>query len=256
MAARRRQHVSVAASAMNAASVSSPPAPLAPSAPPAPLTTPRALRGDDDDDDEEEDDEGDAPEEISQGVARDRAMRSLKEAEDSRKKEKADVKEKRRHKHELYKEQKKRKMLSEDILKAVDEAKSRKAAGPTKAKLSGHHDNDDDDDDEEQESGKEEEESAPAVENRKKPKRGSSCYRVVRLRDEGLGAQKREEAQSFLQQRLYGQGRQRVSANEFFSLRNKTGACKKPALQFVKDGGAGMNKKDRKKRKREQAKMA
>ncbi|XP_078475708.1 U3 small nucleolar RNA-associated protein NOL7 [Lampetra planeri] len=251
MAARRKQHVDIDASAMNAVSVSSPSSPSAPSAPP---TTPRALRGEPlrHDDDDEEDDEGDAPEEISQGVARDRAMRSLKEAEDSRKKEKADVKEKRRHKHELYKEQKKRKMLSEDILKAVDEAESRKAAGPTKAKLSGHHDNDDDDDDDDDE----EQESAPAVENRKKAKRGSSCYRVVRLRDEGLGAQKREEAQSFLQQRLYGQGRQRVSANEFFSLRNKTGACKKPALQFVKDGGAGMNKKDRKKRKREQAKTA
>ncbi|XP_032833505.2 U3 small nucleolar RNA-associated protein NOL7 [Petromyzon marinus] len=246
MAPRREKHVDGAARAVNAAPVSSPP---------APPTTPPALRGEPlRNDEDDEDDEGDAPEELSQGVARDRAMRSLKEAEDSRKREKADVKEKRRLKHELYTEQKKRKMLSEDILKAVGEAKSRKPAGPTKEKLSGHHGTDDDDD-EEQESGNEEE-SAPAEEKGKKSKRGSSCYRVVRLRDEGLGARKREEALSFLQQRLYGQGRQRVSANEFFSLRNKTGARKKPALQFVKDGVSGMNKKDRKKRRREEAKTA
>nr|XP_032833505.1 nucleolar protein 7 [Petromyzon marinus] len=131
MAPRREKHVDGAARAVNAAPVSSPP---------APPTTPPALRGEPlRNDEDDEDDEGDAPEELSQGVARDRAMRSLKEAEDSRKREKADVKEKRRLKHELYTEQKKRKMLSEDILKAVGEAKSRKPAGPTKEKLSGHH---------------------------------------------------------------------------------------------------------------------
>uniref|UniRef100_A0A3P8R4W2 U3 small nucleolar RNA-associated protein NOL7 C-terminal domain-containing protein n=1 Tax=Astatotilapia calliptera TaxID=8154 RepID=A0A3P8R4W2_ASTCA len=71
---------------------------------------------------ESSDDE--APEEVTFEDSKAAALRSMKQALDTARREKQLLKEKRRKRQELFQEQKKRKLLSADVLEEIDSASS------------------------------------------------------------------------------------------------------------------------------------
>ncbi|KAM4705317.1 U3 small nucleolar RNA-associated protein NOL7 isoform 1-T1 [Rhinophrynus dorsalis] len=168
-----------------------------------------------------EDDE--APEEVTFQSAKSRAEENTKREQQAARREKAILKEKRKLREELFKEQKKRKLLSEDILQTI-------TALPEKTDLSK-------DQDTSQEKGN-------AVKKPRVRKRGAQkklrpkirlqdSYSAVRLEDYSLMNLQQQKAKSFIQNKLYGQSKNRTTANEFLSISSKKGVVKRPAVQFT-----------------------
>ncbi|XP_040911934.1 nucleolar protein 7 [Toxotes jaculatrix] len=177
---------------------------------------------------ESSDDE--APEEVTFEDSRAEALRSMKQALDTARREKELLKEKRRRRQELFQEQKKRKLLPADVLEEID------SPSPKKQKQSEDEAHEEQQDDEEEGEGEEEQ-------GRTKKKRSGKLahsrnlkgnYTVATVKERGLASFQQQAAQDFIQSRLYGPGSGRTTSNELLSLQNKKGRNKRAAVQFVK----------------------
>ncbi|XP_072219401.1 U3 small nucleolar RNA-associated protein NOL7 [Leuresthes tenuis] len=179
---------------------------------------------------ESSDDE--APEEVTFADSKVQALRSMKHALNTARRERELLKEKRRKRQELFQEQKRRKLLSADVLEQIDSTSSKK-----------RKQSDDEAEEEEREEGGAEED-----EMRKKKKKSGKIaqarnlkgnYKVTTLRERGAASFQRQAAEAFIQSRLYGPGSCRTTSNELLSLQNKKGKNRSAAVQFVmKDWGS------------------
>ncbi|KAF7221899.1 U3 small nucleolar RNA-associated protein NOL7 isoform X1 [Nothobranchius furzeri] len=167
---------------------------------------------------ESSDDE--APEEVTFEDSKAQALRSLKRALDSAKREKELLKEKRRKKQELFQEQKKRKLLPVEVLEEIDSPPSEK-----------HKQSEDG----------AEEEAEDRTTSVKLPNvrifKGNYTVRAA-TEQTAAAAFQRQAAEDFIQSRLYGPGSCRGTNNELLSIQNKNGGKKSAAVQFVKKGWA------------------
>ncbi|KAF6720440.1 Nucleolar protein 7 [Oryzias melastigma] len=160
----------------------------------------------------------DAPEEVTFGDSKNEALRSLKLALDSAKREKELLKEKRRKRQELFQEQKKRKLLPAEVLEEIESAPSKRVK---------------------ESSGVEEDE---AVEMKRKEKKSvekqtrnlDGNYTVTTMKGGAAVSFQQKAAEDFIQSRLYGPGSCRTTNNQMLSLQNKRGSKKSAAVQFVK----------------------
>ncbi|KAF7653914.1 hypothetical protein LDENG_00077150 [Lucifuga dentata] len=185
---------------------------------------------------ESSDDE--APEEVTFEDSRTQALRSIKQALDTARRENELLKEKRRKRQELFQEQKKRK-LPADVLEEISTAAAKKQKSS--------QDEAEEEQREDEEAGEEEDGEEVEVENETKKKKktqklphvrhlkGNYTVRTVK---EGTSASfQQQAAMDFLQSRLYAPG-SRTTNNELLSLQNKKGRNKSAAVQFVKSGWA------------------
>ncbi|KAM4551531.1 U3 small nucleolar RNA-associated protein NOL7 [Odontesthes bonariensis] len=178
---------------------------------------------------ESSDDE--APEEVTFEDSKVQALRSMKHALDTARRERELIKEKRRKRQELFQLQKKRKLLSADVLEEIDSTSSKKRKQSS---------------DEAEEEKREEEDGAEEEEEEKKKsgkithaKNLTGNYEVTTLKERGPACFQRQAAEAFLHSRLYGPGSCRTTSNELLSLQNKTGKNRSAAVQFVvKDWGS------------------
>ncbi|XP_071348537.1 U3 small nucleolar RNA-associated protein NOL7 [Trachinotus anak] len=171
---------------------------------------------------ESSDDE--APEEVTFEDSKAQALRSMKQALETARREKELLKEKRKRRQELFQEQKKRKLLPDDVLEEIDSTSSKK---------------------QKQSEDEAEEERQDDEESRKKKKKRSGKlahsrnlkgnYKVATVKEEqALASFQQQAAEDFIQSRLYGPGSCRTTSNELLSLQNKKGRNKSAAVQFVK----------------------
>ncbi|XP_018534367.1 nucleolar protein 7 [Lates calcarifer] len=167
-----------------------------------------------------------APEEVTFEDSKTQALRSMKQALDTARREKELLKEKRRKRQELFQEQKKRKLLPADVLEEIDPTSSKK---PRQSE---------DEAEEEQQKGDGEKE----LRKKKKKTRGKLAhsrilkgnYTVATLEERSMASFQQQAAEDFIQSRLYGPGSCRTTSNELLSLQNKKGWNKSAAVQFVK----------------------
>ncbi|XP_035526224.1 nucleolar protein 7 [Morone saxatilis] len=182
---------------------------------------------------ESSDDE--APEEVTFEDSKAAALRSMKEALDSARREKELLKEKRKKRQELFQEQKKRKLLPTDVLEEIDSAPSKEQK-------------------QSEDEAEEEEEAGEDDSSRRKKKRKRSGklphsrnvkgnYMVTTVKERAAAASfQQQTAEDFIQSRLYGAGSCRSTSNELLSLQNKKGRNKSAAVQFVRKGWASKEK--------------
>ncbi|XP_054840913.1 nucleolar protein 7 [Eublepharis macularius] len=173
-------------------------------------------------------DEGsdDAPEEVTFESARVAAEEARRLAGERARREKTALKEKRRQREELFKEQKKKKLLPENVLEEL--ASSAQNSNKKPSDISEHDQSIEDESESVREDNvmEDNEEETLAV-------RLEQSYMAVQLKDEGLANKQQQAARDFIQRQLYGGGSNRTTANKYFSLENKKGAVKKAAVQFV-----------------------
>uniref|UniRef100_A0A8C8GDK3 U3 small nucleolar RNA-associated protein NOL7 C-terminal domain-containing protein n=1 Tax=Oncorhynchus tshawytscha TaxID=74940 RepID=A0A8C8GDK3_ONCTS len=141
----------------------------------------------------------DAPEEVTFEESKASALRSMKNALETSKREKDLLKEKRRKRQELFQEQKKRRLLPAHILEEIDTDPSKNGPLMTHASCFSLKGN----------------------------------YSVMRVADQSSSNSQQQTAMDFIQARLYGPGSQRTTNNELLSLQNKRGPNKSAAMQFV-----------------------
>ncbi|KAK6491808.1 nucleolar protein 7-like [Huso huso] len=165
----------------------------------------------------------DVPEEVTFEKAKADAVRSMRNALETVKRDKELLKEKRRKRQELFQQQKKRKLLSEDMLVEIESAYTKKGK-PL--------------DSEEQKKEESEEDSEEEVVNA----RLKESYKAVRLKDQIDANTRQESASDFIRSRLYGPGTNRTTTNQMLSLKNKTGNNKTAAVQFVNKNWGSENK--------------
>lgn len=173
---------------------------------------------------ESSDDE--APEEVTFEDSKAQAVRSMRQALDTARREKELLKEKRRKRQELFQEQKKRKLLPADVLEEIDSAPSKKQKQSEDAA------------EEEQQDEEEAEEDG----KKRKHRRGKLAHSrnlkgnnaVMTVQEQTLASYQQQAAEEFLRSRLYGPGSSRTTNNELLSLQNKKGRNKSAAVQFVK----------------------
>uniref|UniRef100_A0A3B3S4X8 Nucleolar protein 7 n=1 Tax=Paramormyrops kingsleyae TaxID=1676925 RepID=A0A3B3S4X8_9TELE len=140
-----------------------------------------------------------APDEVTFEDSKAVALRSMKEAIDSARRDKELLKEKRRRKQQLFEEQKKRRRLPDEILEEIDSASSNDV-------------------------GKEEKEKNQETEG---------GYAVMRVQDQPVTSKQQQRAAEFLQSRLYSPQSNRAPVNHFLSLENKRAQNKGAAVVFV-----------------------
>nr|XP_055057906.1 nucleolar protein 7 isoform X1 [Misgurnus anguillicaudatus] len=155
------------------------------------------------------------PEEIAFDQSKSVALKSVKDALESAKREKTLLKEKRKKRQQLFQEQKKKKCLPADVLEEFDELPQRQ----TKAS----DDNSDDDDDDEETLNEEETIS----------KTLQDSYSVMRLKDNSSAISLQQRATDFIQSRLYGPGTRRTTSAELLSLNRKKGTNQGAAVEFI-----------------------
>ncbi|XP_070829813.1 U3 small nucleolar RNA-associated protein NOL7 [Chaetodon trifascialis] len=181
-----------------------------------------------------------APEEVTFEDSKAEALRSMKQALDTARREKELLKEKRRKRQELFQEQKKRKLLPADVLEEIDSTPSKKQRQP-----------EDEAEEEQQEEEEVKDEDGESKKKKKKKKREKlphtrnlkGNYTVTTTtKERGLASFQQRAAEDFLQSRLYGPGSCRSTSNELLSLQNKTGRNKGAAVQFVKKNWACQQK--------------
>uniref|UniRef100_A0A8C7WXG0 Nucleolar protein 7 n=1 Tax=Oryzias sinensis TaxID=183150 RepID=A0A8C7WXG0_9TELE len=160
----------------------------------------------------------DAPEEVTFGDSKTEALRSLKLALDSAKREKEFLKEKRRKRQELFQEQKKRKLLPAEVLEEIESASLKKVKESSAAE-----------EDEAEETKRREKKRAE-----KHSRNLEGNYTVTTMKGGAAVSFQQKSAEDFLQSRLYGPGRLRTTNNQMLSLQNKRGSQKSAAVQFVK----------------------
>ncbi|XP_062285649.1 nucleolar protein 7 isoform X2 [Scomber scombrus] len=173
-----------------------------------------------------------APEEVTFEDSKAEALRSMKEALDTARREKELLKEKRRKKQELFQEQKKRKLLPAEVLEEIDSTPLKKQKQS------------EDEDDEEQ---REEEEEMEGEDEKKKKKLAHTRnlkgnYTVTTATERSAASFQKQMAEDFIKSRLYGPGSCRTTSNELLSLQNKKGRNKSAAVQFVKKDWASKEK--------------
>lgn len=182
---------------------------------------------------ESSDDE--APEEVTFEDSKAAALRSMKQALDTARREKQLLKEKRRKRQELFQEQKKRKLLSADVLEEIDSASSKKQKQS---------------EDEGEQEEKPEKEGGDGKKKKKKKRSGKLAnarnlkgkYTVTTVKERTLASFQQQVAEEFIRSRLYGPGTCRTTNNEMLSLQNKKGWNKSAAVQFVKKDWASKEK--------------
>ncbi|XP_051872276.1 nucleolar protein 7 [Pristis pectinata] len=166
--------------------------------------------------------EDDAPDEVAFSSAREKAERTVKAALESVRRDKVLLKEKRRRKMELFRKQKKRKLLPDAVLQqiaAIPEKKNQASDTSNKGRVSAPVQKPD------QDSGLEED--AEECINL----RWRARYKAVRLKDHGQKNCQVKRAKNFIKKQLYGPASGRTSVNEYFSFENKR--IQKAAMQFV-----------------------
>ncbi|KAM3927771.1 U3 small nucleolar RNA-associated protein NOL7 [Leptodactylus fuscus] len=170
---------------------------------------------------ESEDDE--APEEVTFETAKSRAEESVRARREAAKREKALLKEKRKRKEELFREQKKKKLLSDDILQSISSLPDKREE--PREELSEQL--------EEENKTENEAEDKKTKKSSRRGKRLQNNYKVARLEDYNDKDFMQERAKSFIREKLYGQTKNRTTANERFSMSRKRSSIKKPAVQFT-----------------------
>ncbi|XP_023671308.1 U3 small nucleolar RNA-associated protein NOL7 [Paramormyrops kingsleyae] len=177
-----------------------------------------------------------APDEVTFEDSKAVALRSMKEAIDSARRDKELLKEKRRRKQQLFEEQKKRRRLPDEILEEIDSASSKNPKGP-KAKDSEEVSKEEEE--EGSDSQEEEEQEMTTVTSGKKKKkrikkrRIKGGYAVMRVQDQPVTSKQQQRAAEFLQSRLYSPQSNRAPVNHFLSLENKRAQNKGAAVVFV-----------------------
>lgn len=164
-----------------------------------------------------------APEEMTFEDAKVEALRSMKEALNTARRDKELLKEKRRKRQEFFQEQKKRKLLPADVLEEMDSAPSKKQK-PTEGDAA------------------EEDEGEKKSEKLKHTRRLKGNYTVTTMKERAVTTSQQRAAEDFLRSRMYGPGSCRTTSNEMLSLQNKTGVNKSAAVQFVKKDWAPQEK--------------
>uniref|UniRef100_A0A671X1L9 Nucleolar protein 7 n=1 Tax=Sparus aurata TaxID=8175 RepID=A0A671X1L9_SPAAU len=139
-----------------------------------------------------------APEEVTFEDSKTEALRSMKQALDTARREKELLKEKRRKRQELFQEQKKRKLLPADVLEEIDSSPPNITGSFLCVSLKG-------------------------------------SYTVTTVKERRKSSFQQQLAEDFIQSRLYGPGSCRTTSNEMLSLENKKGRNKSAAVQFVKN---------------------
>ncbi|XP_051259317.1 nucleolar protein 7 [Dicentrarchus labrax] len=177
-----------------------------------------------------------APEEVTFEDSKSAALRSMKEALDTARREKELLKEKRRKRQELFQEQKKRKLLPTDVLEEIDSAPSKE-----------QKQSEDEAEEEQQEAGEGEDDSRRKKKRRRSGKLPHSRnlkgnYTVTTVTERAAASFQQQTAEDFIQSRLYGAGSCRSTSNELLSLQNKKGRNKSAAVQFVRKGWASKEK--------------
>ncbi|XP_051771725.1 nucleolar protein 7 [Ctenopharyngodon idella] len=169
------------------------------------------------------------PEEVAFGASKSAALKSVKYALESAKREKNLLKEKRRKRQQLFQEQKSRKRLPEDLLEEFD------TEPQEQTELS--------------ENDKAEKETKTT--SKRKPKSLPDSYSVKRVKDESAAQSLQQSAMAFIQSRLYGPGTKRTTNAELLSLKRKRGVNQGAAVEFVnKKLGADVKAKVAKSNKR------
>ncbi|XP_076004984.1 U3 small nucleolar RNA-associated protein NOL7 isoform X2 [Genypterus blacodes] len=160
--------------------------------------------------------------------------------------EKELLKEKRRKRQELFREQKKRKFLPADVLEVIE------PAAPKKQKSSEDEAEEEQEDEEEDCDELERDHKTTTAKNLKlshvRKVRGN--YIVTTGKEAASSSVQQQAAMDFLQSRLYGPGSCRTTSNELLSLQNKKGRNKSAAVQFVKKDWACKEKAKAEKLKR------
>ncbi|XP_077363454.1 U3 small nucleolar RNA-associated protein NOL7 [Festucalex cinctus] len=162
-----------------------------------------------------DDDEDEAPEEVTFEDSKAQALRSVKQALESARREKDVLKEKRKKRQELFQEQKKRKLLSAELLEEIDSSQ-RQSQQDAEATL----------EDEEEEEMKQQK-----LTHTRKLK---GSHKVTTVTPQTSASFQQKAAEDFLHARLYGAGTCRSTSNELLSLQNKTARSKGAAFCFVK----------------------
>ncbi|XP_067309684.1 U3 small nucleolar RNA-associated protein NOL7 [Pseudorasbora parva] len=174
------------------------------------------------------------PEEVRFDSSKSAALKSIKDALESAKREKNLLREKRRKRQQLFQEQKTRKSLPEDLLEAFD------TEPQTLTELS---DNVRDG---------EETETLPETNSKSLP----VSYSVKRVKDESAAESLQQSAMDFIQSRLYGPHTKRTTNAELLSLKKKRGVHQGAAVQFATNKlGADMKAKISKANKRFRIKL-
>ncbi|XP_033960818.2 U3 small nucleolar RNA-associated protein NOL7 [Pseudochaenichthys georgianus] len=167
---------------------------------------------------ESSDDE--APEEVTFEDSKAQALKSMKLALDTARRDKALLKEKRKKRQELFQEQKKRKLLPAAVLEEIASKKQKPS--------------EDEAEDEQQEEGGEETKKTKKKSGKLANARNlKGKYTVQTVKHGASEASQRQTAEDFLQSRLYGAGSCRTTSNELLSLENKKGRNKSAAVTFV-----------------------
>lgn len=166
-----------------------------------------------------------APEQVTFQQGREEAAENLKRAKQALQREKARLKEKRRRREELFREQKKRKLLPAAILEEVASLPQKRPIETSKAQDEGK--------DEEATEGQGDNSEDEGSEEETTDDRVKKNYTAMRLKDQNQSSLQQQTAKDFIRNRLYGPGSNRTTVNQFFSMANKKGALKKPAVQFI-----------------------
>ncbi|XP_008107017.2 nucleolar protein 7 [Anolis carolinensis] len=182
---------------------------------------------------EGDDSSEEAPEEVAFVSAREAAEEERRLAAERHRREKAIIKEKRRQREELFKEQKKRKLLPASVLEELaSSAQKSKEQLPDKT----HQDQTAENKSESEHDSESENEKGDTKDDSEKEilqTRLQESYKAVRLKDESLTNKQQQVAKKFIQRHLYGEGSNRTTANQYFSVENKKSKVKKAAIQFV-----------------------
>ncbi|XP_051989893.1 nucleolar protein 7-like [Xyrauchen texanus] len=170
------------------------------------------------------------PEEVAFDDSKTAALKSVKDALESAKREKNLLKEKRRKRQLLFQEQKKRKCLPEDLLEEFD-------ALPQKRPKTSDSNKDEDTED--------------VIKSKTVSKSLQDSYSVVRLKDGSAAKTMQQSAMDFIQSRLYGPGTKRTTNAARLSLQKKRGLNQGAAVEFAnKEWGADHKVKAEKSNKR------
>ncbi|XP_048018667.1 nucleolar protein 7 isoform X2 [Megalobrama amblycephala] len=168
------------------------------------------------------------PEEVGFDASKSAALKSVKDALESAKREKNLLKEKRRKRQQLYQEQKSRKRLPEDLLEEFDTEPQKQT-----------------------ELSENEKDGETKTTSKTNSKSLPDSYSVKRVKDETAAKSLQQSAMDFIQSRLYGPGTKRTTNAEILSLKRKRGANQGAAVEFAsKKLGADVKAKVAKSNKR------
>lgn len=182
------------------------------------------------------DDDG-APDEVTFEDSKATALQSMRDALQAANREKERLKEKRRKKHELFQEQKKRRLLPIEVLEEISAPPSKKPEVPGD-KVEEEGSSEEEDADDEEADGAVEEESTDKTEQKYSRTVKGSYTVTTTTRPPAMSSSQQQSAVEFLQNRMYGSKNRRTTSNELLSLGVKRGESNINAMQFInKDWG-------------------